>query len=128
MNASPAATLVALIADAARARVLTKVTLSKCHDRAVSRATLTPRLVRGAEVLQLETLRTADVADAAADAALGSMRTPSAVKTRYFWQMKNSAMTATAAARTTAVRMRRSLLPGRLFGRYTSFPIPGFLL
>ena len=65
MNASPAATLVALIADAARARVLTKVTLSKCHDRAVSRATLTLRLVRGAEVLQLETLRTADVADAA---------------------------------------------------------------
>ena len=66
MNVSPAATLVALIADAARARVLTKVTLSKCHDKAVSRATLTLRLVKGAEVLQLETLRTADVADAAA--------------------------------------------------------------
>ncbi len=54
---------VSLLLSAARAQVLDRAVLSKCRDRAVSRSTLSPRRVGGADVLQLETLRVADVAD-----------------------------------------------------------------
>ncbi len=60
---TPAATLVALITDCASAQVLSKAVFSKCRDKAVSRATLTLKRVKGEVVLQLETLRTADAAD-----------------------------------------------------------------
>ena len=60
---TPAATLAALIADAAAAEILSKAVFSKALDRAVSRVTLTLRRVRKETVLQLETLRVADVAD-----------------------------------------------------------------
>lgn len=62
---TPAAVMVALIADTASGQVLRKAVFSKSHDKAVSRATLTLCRVKGETVLQLETLRTADVADAA---------------------------------------------------------------
>ena len=62
-QSTPAATLVALIADCASAQVLDKAVFSKCRDKAVSRATLTLKRVKGEVVLQLETLRTADAAD-----------------------------------------------------------------
>ena len=60
---TPTATLIALIADCAAAQVLDKAVFSKYRDKAVSRATLTLKRVKGAVVLQLETLRTADAAD-----------------------------------------------------------------
>ncbi len=60
---APATALVSLICAAADARVLSRVVLSKCRDRAVTRATLTLRQVGGETVLQLETLRVADVAE-----------------------------------------------------------------
>ncbi len=63
---TPRATLIRLILDAAASGLLSRVVLSKCRDRAVSRATLTPRAVGGRPVLQLETLRVADVADTTA--------------------------------------------------------------
>ena len=60
---SPAATLAALIQDCATAQVLDKAVFSKCHDKTISRATLTLKRVKGEVVLQLETLRTAEAAD-----------------------------------------------------------------
>ncbi len=60
---SPASSLVALLCDAAEAEVLDRAVFSKCRDKTVSRMTLSRRLVKGAPVLQLETLRVADVAD-----------------------------------------------------------------
>ena len=62
---TPAATLAALIADAAAAEILSKAVFSKPHDKTVSRATLTLKRVKGEIILQLETQRVADVADAA---------------------------------------------------------------
>ena len=60
---TPAASMAALILASARTEICERAVFSKCHDRAVTRATLTLRRVGGATVLQLETLRTADVAD-----------------------------------------------------------------
>lgn len=62
-STTPAATLAALLCEAAEAQALQKAVFSKCRDKAVSRVTLTLRRVKGETVLQLETLRTADVAD-----------------------------------------------------------------
>lgn len=62
-STTPAATLAALLYDSAEAQILQKAVFSKCRDKAVSRATLTLRRVKGGTVLQLETMRTADVAD-----------------------------------------------------------------
>ena len=62
---TPAAGMVTLIADSASAEILTKAVFSKSLDKAVSRVTLTLRRVKGETVLQLETLRVADVADTA---------------------------------------------------------------
>ena len=60
---SPAAALVGLILDCAAEAVLEKAVFSKCRDKAVSRATLTLKRVKGEVLLQVETLRTADTAD-----------------------------------------------------------------
>ena len=60
---APSATLASLIASAAEAEILSKAVFSKPHDKAVSRVTLTLKRVKGETVLQLETLRVADVAD-----------------------------------------------------------------
>ncbi len=57
------ASLVALLCDAANAEVLDRAVFSKCADKTVSRLTLTRRLIKGRPVLQLETLRVAEVAD-----------------------------------------------------------------
>ena len=62
---TPAATLATLIAHAAEAKILSKAVFSKPHNKAVSRVTLTLKRVKGEVMLQLETLRVADVADAA---------------------------------------------------------------
>ena len=62
-NLTPSATLAALIASAAEAEILSKAVLSKPHDKALSRITLTLKRVKGETVLQLETLRVANVAD-----------------------------------------------------------------
>lgn len=59
----PAITLASLIASAAEAEILSKAVFSKPHDKTVSRVTLTLKRVKGETVLQLETLRVADVAD-----------------------------------------------------------------
>ena len=56
-------TLCGLIYRAAGERMLEKAVFSRCHDRSVVRRTLTLRRVRGKVVLQLETLRTAQVAE-----------------------------------------------------------------
>ena len=64
-NPTPAATLATLIADTASAEILSKAVFSKSRDKAVSRITLTLKRVKGETVLQLETLRVADVADTA---------------------------------------------------------------
>ncbi len=56
-------TLIDLILACAEAQVLDRVVLSKCIDKTVSRSTLTLRRVGGVPVLQLETLRVAEVAD-----------------------------------------------------------------
>ena len=64
-NLTPAATLTALITSAAEAEILSKAVFSKPHDKALSRVTLALKKVKGETVLQMETLRTADVADAA---------------------------------------------------------------
>lgn len=56
-------TLCGLIYRAAGERMLEKAGFSRCHDRSVVRRTLTLRRVRGEVVLQLETLRTAQVAE-----------------------------------------------------------------
>ncbi len=61
---TPAAALAALIAATATAEILSKAVFSKCRDKTVSRVTLTLKRVKGETVLQLETLRTAAVADA----------------------------------------------------------------
>ena len=61
----PAAGMAALIADTAFAEILTKAVFSKSLDKAVSRVTLTLKRVKGEIVLQMETLRVADVADTA---------------------------------------------------------------
>ncbi len=60
---TPTATLLALLFDCASAEVLDRAVFSKCRDKTVSRHTLTRRMVKGEAILQLETLRTADVAD-----------------------------------------------------------------
>ena len=60
---TPSATLLALITDAAAAQILDKAVFSKCRDKAVSRATLSLKRVKGEVILQLEILRTADAAD-----------------------------------------------------------------
>ena len=60
---TPAAQIAALIADAASAEILSKAVFSKAHDKAISRATLTLKRVKGEVLLQLEALRVADVAD-----------------------------------------------------------------
>ena len=60
-----AATLATLIVDAAAAEILSKAVFSKSHDKTVSRVTLALKKVKGETVIQLETLRVADVADAA---------------------------------------------------------------
>ncbi len=62
-NATPTATLAALILDCASAEVLNKAVFSKPHDTTVSRVTLTLRRVKGETILQAETLRVADVAN-----------------------------------------------------------------
>ena len=62
-NLTPAATLAALIAHAAEAEILSKAVFSKSRDKTVSRVTLTLKRVKGETVLQLETLRVANVAD-----------------------------------------------------------------
>ena len=62
---TPAATLATLIADAAAAEILSKAVFSKAHDKTVSRITLTLKRVKAEVMLQMETLRVADVADAA---------------------------------------------------------------
>ena len=59
----PAITLASLIASAAEAEILSKAVFSKPHDKTISRVTLTLKRVKGETVLQLETLRVADVAD-----------------------------------------------------------------
>ena len=64
-NLTPAATLTALITNCAAEQVLSKAVFSKSRDKAVSRVTLTLKRVKGETVLQLETLRVADVADTA---------------------------------------------------------------
>ena len=60
---TPAAALAALITHAAEAEILSKAIFSKPHDKALSRVTLTLKKVKGETVLQLETLRVANVAD-----------------------------------------------------------------
>ena len=60
---TPSAVLATLIADTAAAEILSKAVFSKPHDKALSRVTLTLKKVKGETVLQLETLRVADVAD-----------------------------------------------------------------
>ncbi len=60
---NPIASFAVLIVDCASAEVLDRVVFSKCRDKTVSRHTLTRRTVKGETVLQLETLRVADVAD-----------------------------------------------------------------
>ncbi len=63
LPASPAASLVELLLGAARRQVLDRAVFSKCRDKAVRRYTLTPCLIKGEMMLQLETLRAATVAD-----------------------------------------------------------------
>ncbi len=63
VNETPALSFVRLLLDSASAEVLDRAVFSKCHDKTVSRHTLTRRQVKGESVLQLETLRVADVAD-----------------------------------------------------------------
>ena len=60
---TPSAVLATLIADTAAAEILSKAVFSKPHDKTLSRITLTLKKVKGETVLQLETLRTANVAD-----------------------------------------------------------------
>ena len=57
------ADVAALMLSCARAEVLDRAVLSKSHDKTVSRHTVTRRRVGGETVLQVETLRVADVAD-----------------------------------------------------------------
>ena len=64
-NRTPAVILATLIADTASAEILSKAVFSKSSDKTVSRVTLTLKRVKGETVLQLETLRVADVADTA---------------------------------------------------------------
>lgn len=58
-----AASLLDLLISTARAQLLEKAVFSKCADPAVTRYTLSLRLVGGAPVLQVETLRKAEVAE-----------------------------------------------------------------
>ena len=62
-KAPATSTLAALIADAAAAEMMSKAVFSKPHDKAISRATLTLKRVKGEIMLQMETLRVANVAD-----------------------------------------------------------------
>ncbi len=62
---TPTSALATLIADAAAAEILSKAVFSKAHDKTVSRITLTLKRVKAEVMLQMETLRVADVADAA---------------------------------------------------------------
>ena len=64
-NLTPAVTLTALITNCAAEQVLSKAVFSKAHDKTVSRITLTLKRVKAEVMLQMETLRVADVADAA---------------------------------------------------------------
>ncbi len=52
-----------LVVSAARAQLLEKAVLSKCQDPSVVRLLLTPRRIKGADVLQCETFRQAEVAE-----------------------------------------------------------------
>ena len=61
---TPSAALATLITAAAEAEILSKAVFSKPHDKTVSRMTLTLKRVKGETVLQRETLRIANVADA----------------------------------------------------------------
>ena len=60
-----AAVMATLIADTASAEILSKAVFSKSRDQMVSRMTVTLKRVKGETVLQMETLRVADVADTA---------------------------------------------------------------
>lgn len=62
-KAPATSTLAALIADAAAAEMMSKAVFSKPHDKAISRMTLTLKRVKGEIMLQMETLRVANVAD-----------------------------------------------------------------
>ncbi len=66
---NPIETLVDLILDATRREVLDRVVFSKCRDKAVKRCTVSPRLIKGALMLQFETLRQATVADTTVNSA-----------------------------------------------------------
>ncbi len=66
---NPVTTLVELILAAADRQVLDRVVFSKCHDKAVRRCTVSPRLIKGAAVLQFETLRQTAVADTTVNSA-----------------------------------------------------------
>ncbi len=59
---SPVATLCALLEACARAEILKKAVFSKAHDKTVTRRTLTLCRIKGEVVLQIETLRQAEVA------------------------------------------------------------------
>ena len=64
-NPTHAAVMATLIADTASAEILSKAVFSKSRDQMVSRMTVTLKRVKGETVLQMETLRVADVADTA---------------------------------------------------------------
>ena len=59
----PSEALISLILDCAEAQILKKAVFSQHRDKTVARCTLTLRRLKGEAALQLETLRTADVAD-----------------------------------------------------------------
>ncbi len=61
----PVATLCTLIDACARAEMLKKAVFSKPHDKDVARRTLTLCRIKGEVMLQIETLRRADVAEVA---------------------------------------------------------------
>ena len=62
-STSPVHTLVSLLCGSAEASILQKAVFSKCHDKTVSRATLTLKSIKGRVMVQIETLRQAKVAE-----------------------------------------------------------------
>ncbi len=62
---TPLERLVDLVYRCAVTSLMSKAVLSKCHDKAVQRCTLTLRRIRGEVMLQAETMRTATVAKVA---------------------------------------------------------------
>lgn len=64
-TSAPAATLCALVESCARAEMLKKAIFSKAQDKTVTRRTLTLCRIKGAVMLQVETLRRAEVAEVA---------------------------------------------------------------